>query len=272
MAVDGDSLHLSTAAGDLTLPLLTAERSNVQRANAERANVQGANEGAFEVAAPFAAARSDRQSAVRNPQSVADNPADLLYGTFLGGSGTTCGGGNAVDASGSAYLTGCTESSDFPTTSGAFDTSHNGGADAFMVKLNPAGSTLAYATFLGGSESDLGMAITVDAAVSAYVTGYTESSDFPTTSGVFDTSYNGSYDAFAVKLDSSGSVLTYATFLGGGSSEDGTASIAVDAVGSAYVTGVTQSSDFPTTSGAFDTSYNGSYDAFAVKLDPPGAR
>ena len=127
-----------------------------------------------------------------------------------------CGDGIAVDGAGSAYVTGYTYSTDFPTTPGAFDTSYNGGCDAFVAKLNPAGSGLAYATFLGGSGSDYGYGIAVDGAGNAYVTGYTGSTDFPTTPGAFDTSYNGGYcDAFVVKLNPAGSGLVYATFLGG---------------------------------------------------------
>jgi hypothetical protein len=139
----------------------------------------------------------------------------LAYATFLGGSNDELGDGIAVDGSGAAYVTGYTYSSDFPTTPGAFDTTHNGNHDAFMAKLNAAGSALAYATFLGGSSSDDGHAIAVDGAGAAYVTGYTYSSDFPTTPGAFDTTYNGNYDAFVVKLNAAGSALAYATFLGG---------------------------------------------------------
>ena len=113
-------------------------------------------------------------------------------------------------------MTGWTQSSDFPTTPGAFDTSYNGGsADAFVVRLNAAGSALDYATFLGGSEWDGGDAIawTPPAALRD---GYTSSSDFPTTPGAFDPSFNGgAHDAFVVRLNAAGSALDYATFLGG---------------------------------------------------------
>ena len=188
------------------------------------------------------------------------NPAGsgLAYATFLGGSGIDDGYGIAVDGAGSAYVTGETESSDFPTTPGAFDTSFNGGTgDAFVAKLNPAGSGLAYATFLGGSSEDDGYGIAVDGAGSAYVTGYTGSSDFPTTRRLRHKLQRRHYgDAFVAKLNPAGSGLAYATFLGGSSVRLGLG-IAVDGAGSAYVTGCTESSDFPTTPGAFDTSYNG---------------
>jgi len=194
----------------------------------------------------------------------------LLYATFLGGSGSDFGEGIAVDASGAAYVTGYTFSSNFPTTPSAFDPTFNGSQDAFVAKLNVAGSALLYATFLGGSSNEKGLGITVDSSGAAHVTGFTRSSDFPTTPGAYDTTFNGYDDAFVVKLNPSGTALAYATFLGG-NSDDWGEGIAVDANGVAYVTGGTLSSDFPTTPGAFDTTHNGDEDAFVVKLNPSGA-
>ena len=152
---------------------------------------------------------------------------------------------------GSAYVTGYTRSDDFPTTSGAFDTGFHGNQDAFVVKLNPAGSALDYGTFLGGANNEESMGIAVDEANNAYVVGWTESGDFPSTPGAFDPSYNyGTQegDAFAVKLNAAGSGLAYATFLGGNRSDQAYA-IAVDRAGSAYVTGFVYSVNFPTTFG-----------------------
>jgi len=199
-----------------------------------------------------------------NPSGI-----DLIYSTFLGGSSSDGGYGIAVDASGAAYVTGETDSSDFPTTSGAFDTTYNGSHDAFVVKLNPSGTTLLYATFLGGSGADRSCGIVVDATGAAYVAGNTNSPDFPTTPGAFDTTQND-YDAFAVKLNPSGSDLIYSTFLGG-RSNDWSYAIAVDASGAAYVIGVTRSSDFPTTPGAFNTTLKGDYDAFVITLNASGS-
>jgi len=205
----------------------------------------------------------------------------LAYATFLGGNGWDSGWGIAVDEAGNAYVTGETQSSDFPTTTGAFDTSLDGHNDAFVVKLNAAGTGLAYATFLGGgSDYDRGHAIAVDGAGSAYVMGWTDSSDFPTTAGAFDQScgtdgncdfdgQNRYRDAFVVKMNTDGTELAYATFLGGSRNDYGY-DIAVDGAGSAYVTGDTNSSDFPTTPGAFDTSHNGYFDAFLVKVNVSG--
>jgi hypothetical protein len=254
LALDGDVLHLTTPAGEYTLPLL-------QMVGAADANLASPTIIGDQVALPFA-------SAIPNLQLSA---SDLLYSTFLGGSDYDEGSGIAVDGAGSAYVTGDTDSSNFPTTAGAFDASYNGSGDAFVVKVNAGGTGLAYATFLGGSGSDEGYAIAVDGAGSAYVTGYTSSSDFPTTAGAFDTSLDGYFDTFVVKLNVAGTGLAYATFLGGSGLEcDYGCAIAVDGAGSAYVTGDTDSSNFPTTAGAFDTSYNGSGDAFVVKVNAGG--
>jgi len=199
----------------------------------------------------------------------------LSYSSFLGGwhGDGDYAYGIAVDESGNVYVTGGTYSSSFPTTPSAFDTSHNGGPDAWVAKLNPAGSDLLYATFLGGNDSDWGNTVALDGSGNAYVTGETASSDFPTTASAYDTSYNGGTaagDAFVVKLNSSGSALLYGTFLGGGDYEWGYG-IAVDESGNAYVTGMTGSSDFPATVGAFDTTHNGASDAFVVKMNPAGS-
>jgi hypothetical protein len=194
----------------------------------------------------------------------------LVYSTYLGGQGSESGLGLAVDGAGSVYVTGQTTSSDFPTTAGAFARSLNGFPDVFVTKLDPTGSALVYSTYLGGSSTELGAGIVVDGAGSAYVSGYTTSSDFPTTPGAFDTSYNGSDDVFVTKLDPTGSALVYSTYLGGSSTDRGYG-IAVDGAGSAYLTGQTTSSDFPSTTGAFDMSFNGGGDAFVTKLDAAGS-
>jgi len=259
LALDGDVLRLTTALGEYTLPLL-------QVVGAADANLASPTITGDQVALPFASAIPNPQLAIANPQSGA---SDLLYSTFLGGSDFEWGFAIAVDGAGSAYVTGFTESSDFPTTAGAFDTGYTGYGDAFVVKVNADGSGLAYATFLGGSNYEWGFAIAVDGAGSAYVTGYTRSSDFPTTAGAFDTSHNGNHNAFVVKMNAAGTGLTYATFLGGSNGDEGHA-IAVDGAGSAYVTGWTESSDFPITAGAFDTNYNGADDAFVVKVNADG--
>jgi hypothetical protein len=124
----------------------------------------------------------------------------LDYSTFLGGTGFDQGFAIAVRDS-SAYVTGDTDSSNFRTTQGAFDRTFNGTEDAFVTKLNASGSALVYSTFLGGTNQDNGRGIAVDGSGRAYVTGFTDSSDFPTTQGAFDTTFNGTADdAFVTKL------------------------------------------------------------------------
>jgi len=201
----------------------------------------------------------------------------LVYSTFLGGSDSNFGHDIAVDTSGSAYVTGFTTSADFPTTVGAFDTTHGGSfggfvrPDAFVTKLNLSGSALVYSTFLGDSDNDAGLGIAVDTSGSAYVTGQTRSPNFPTTAGAFDTTHNGDFDAFVTKLNPSGSApLVYSSFLGGSSVDFGSG-IAVDTSGSAYVTGTTESPNFPTTVDALDPTHNGDNDVFVTKLNPSGS-
>jgi hypothetical protein len=217
------------------------------------------------------------------------NPAGsaLVYSTYLGGSGDDGGGSIAVDASGNAYVTGSTSSTDFPTAAGAFQTTCAGGfssscGDAFVTKLNPDGSGLIYSTYLGGSSFDGGTGIAVDSSGSAYVTGSTNSSNFPTALGAFQASFGGGpidpiygppNDAFLTKLDPAGSALIYSTYLGGdGKENDLGGEIAVDSGGNAYVVGSTNSTNFPTTAGAFQPVFAGGlWDAFVTKLDSTGS-
>jgi hypothetical protein len=198
--------------------------------------------------------------------------SELIWSTALGGSGTECvpGCSLAVDAAGAVYVGGTTGSEGFPTTPGAFDTTHNGEFDAFVAKLDPGGGALVYSTFLGSPGGDNGFEIAVDAAGAAYVAGGA-SPGFPTTPAAFDTTHNGELDAFVAKLDPSGGALVYSTLVGGAADDDGFGGLAVDAAGSAYVGGETRSADFPATPGAFDATHNGGFDAFVAKLDPSGS-
>lgn len=190
----------------------------------------------------------------------------LAYSTFLGGNRSDIPFGIAVDVSGNAYVTGITSSTNFPTTVGAFDRSFNGFCDVFVVKLDPSGSQLLYATFLGGSGCDQGNSIALDTFGNAYVGGSTPSINFPTTDGAFARARAGSTDGFVIKLDPNGFPL-YSTYLGG-SNFDNVSGVAVDADGKVYVSGTTSSTNFPTTPGAFDRTRAGSTDAFVAKLDP----
>ena len=200
--------------------------------------------------------------------------APLLYSTFLGGSGYDQGTGIDVDTAGDAYVTGFTASLNFPTTPTSFDITYNGSFDAFVTKLNPAGSAPLYSTYLGGSGSDMARGIVIDSAVppNAYVTGSTGSANFPTMVGSYDITYNGGGgDAFVTKLNGLGTApLLYSTYLGGSNYDEGRA-IALDSSGDAHVTGLTLSSNFPTTSGAFDTHLDGFDDAFLTKFNATGS-
>lgn len=204
--------------------------------------------------------------------------AALEYSTFLGGSKEEGNSwfyivpsGIAVDAAGSAYVAGRSASPDFPTTAGAFDPTYHGTVDAFVTKLDPAGGSLVYSTFLGGASSDGASAIAIDAAGNAYVTGFTESGDFPVTRGAVNSTIVGWWDVFVAKIDPSGGALLHSTLLGSTGSDYG-GGIAVDGEGRAYVTGYVHVGDFPTTPGAFDRDYPGyEHDAFVAKLDLPDA-
>ncbi len=197
----------------------------------------------------------------------------LSYSTYLGGSQHDPATGIAVDGAGAAYVTGVTESADFPTTTGVLDRSLGGSADVFVAKLDPTGSTLVYATYLGGSAEDGGTSgwaadIAVDAAGNAYVTATTESDDFPTVNP-FQATRGVRRDAFVTKIDPSGSALLYSTYLGG-SSQDNGRQIAVDAAGSACVAGTAHSDDFPIAN-ALQATMNGNWDGFVAKLSPAGS-
>ncbi|MCI0722902.1 MAG: choice-of-anchor D domain-containing protein [Acidobacteria bacterium] len=191
----------------------------------------------------------------------------LVYSTYLGGASAEFGFGIAVDANGNAYVTGRTDSTNFPTAS-PFQAAFGGNADAFLSKLNAAGSALVYSTYLGGSNSEQGHAIAVDASGNAYVTGHTESTNFPT-ANAFQAAFGGNADAFLSKFNAAGSALVYSTYLGGTQYEEGN-SVAVDAGGSAYVTGRTDSTNFPTAS-PFQATFGANGDAFLSKFNAAGS-
>jgi hypothetical protein len=192
----------------------------------------------------------------------------LMYSTYIGGSNRDVALGVAVDAAGDAYVTGFTYSGDFPITSGALRASFVGDSKAFVIKLNPAGNGLVYSTFLGGSGDDYGAGIAVDAAGEAHIAGYTASVDFPTATGAFQQYYGGgSYDGFLAKLNAAGSALVFATYLGG-IGNDTAAGVALDPSGNIYVTGQTQSANFPTLNPLQATSSES--DAFVVKMSASG--
>jgi PKD repeat protein len=199
----------------------------------------------------------------------------MMFSTFLGGSGTDQCMDVATDAEGCTYVVGQTDSPDFPTTLGVFETDYFGYTyDIFVAKLAPGGDSLVYSTYLGDEGADHGTSIAVDSAGNAYITGYTSSDGFPTTPGAFDRDYGGdTYDGFLTKLGPGGDALAYSTFIGG-TRVDMCYGVAVDSNGYAYVTGDTWSYDIPITYDAMNRVFNGGQtganDGFVTKFSPLG--
>lgn len=209
--------------------------------------------------------------------------------TFLGGSQFERIQGVAVGTDGSIYVGGTTHSADFPATAGAYDETKSGpsGAglnrsDGFVAKLSPDGSDVEWATFIGGSLRESVYAVRVDSAGNVYALGSTGSSDFPTTNGAYDSTFNGPAgqnnllaDSFVVSLSPDGSTLRFGTFVAGaaGVEENPRGSIAIDeGRGRVYVSGLTSATNFPTTSGAFQENYGGgAHDGFVFALSLDGS-
>jgi len=214
------------------------------------------------------------QSAKKNPRTdlftgfVAklDAAGSIIYSTYLGGGVEDIATAVAVDGDGNAYLTGYTSSPDFPVTN-SFQPTFRGWDDAFVAKLDPAGTTLLYSTYLGGSSADIATAIAVDGLGNAHVAGYTNSADFPT-ANAFQANLAGESDAFVAVLDSGGSTLTLSTLLGGRGVEFGNA-VALDAQGNTYVAGGTVSRDFPIKN-PLQVVRLGGGDAFVAKVSGSG--
>ncbi|MCX6827179.1 MAG: SBBP repeat-containing protein, partial [candidate division Zixibacteria bacterium] len=197
----------------------------------------------------------------------------LVYSTYLGGSGNDEGGDIAVDASGAIYVMGSTGSTNFPMIwkGSGYDHNYNGSySDVFVTKLPPSGDTLIYSTYLGGNSDDWGYGIAIDGSGAAYLTGWTASLNFPTHNAYQATHQGDNYDAFVTKLSSDGDMLVYSTYLGGSGIDNRGLDIAVDAFGSAYVTGTTYSTDFPAFS-AYQGTNQGSGDAFVTKFSSSGS-
>ena len=171
----------------------------------------------------------------------------------------------AVDASGNSYLAGSTSSANFPTTPGAFQPSRGGAADAVIAKLDPTGSTLLFATYLGGSADDSADSIALDSSGNVIVAGRTGSTNLPV-NNAFQAALSGNEDAFLSKLNATGTQLLYSTYLGG-SGTDSVRGVVLDASGRALLTGSTDSSNFPTSTGAFQAASGGNGDAFIAKVD-----
>jgi len=204
------------------------------------------------------------------------NLENLLASTFIGGPDNDSADYIAMNSSGNVYVSGRTLSTDFPTTPGAYDTTYNGNSlyigDIFISRLDGNLENLLSSTYLGGGAGDQPLSLTLDISGNIYVSGQTDSLDFPTTSGAYDTVLNGYSDAFISRFDSNLENLLASTFIGGSGSDYAT-STTIDSSGNIYVTGSTQSPDFPITPEAYDTTYNITYnygfgvDIFISKLN-----
>ncbi len=188
----------------------------------------------------------------------------LYYSTFLFHSGRS---EIVVDEIGSAYFVGKVFSSVIPITTVTFDTSFNGEDDIAIVKLNQTGNELLYATYLGGTSEEYSGRAFVDSDKALYLTGDSNSLDFPVTTGTYDETQNGFYDVIITKLNSLGTALEFSTFLGGSISELESWGLVVDSEKSIFVSAQTYSTDFPLTSNSFDSSLSGNFDSFLTKLD-----
>ena len=207
-----------------------------------------------------------------NPETFVSkfNPdgSGLIWSTYLGGTSQTVADAIAVDSTGNAYITGFTDCLDFPTVNAVQATNGGGQYDAFVTKINSAGSALVYSTYLGGNDNDNGFGIAADSSGNAYVTGFTYSSNFPTANAI-QPSRKGTSDAFVTKIKADGSAFVYSTFLGGSTDEIGNG-IAVDPAGNVYVAGQTDSTNFPTNNAFQSTFAGGHWDAFVAEINVAG--
>jgi len=191
----------------------------------------------------------------------------ITYSTYVGANNDDRARAVAVDGAGAMYVVGSTMSTSFGTMN-PVQATFGGATDVFVAKIAAAGNTLVYATYLGGTDVDDVASIAVDAAGAAYIGGQTSSADFPVTAGALQTVYGGVRDGFVAKLAPAGNALTYATYLGGAST-DRVESLVVDGTGNVYVGGSTNSANFPTAN-AYDSTYAGGFDAFLAKIAPAG--
>ena len=192
---------------------------------------------------------------------------EMIFSTYIGGSGTDRGIRIEVDDRGAAWVIAKTASSDFPTTPGAFQPASPGGSPMAVFRLTPSGDSFEYSTYLGGSSAESPGGLTLDPAGNAYVTGWTASDDFPVTNGALQPTRAGDTDVFVSKIAADGS-LVYSTFLGGSSTDIGRA-IELGSAGSVWITGVTASSDFPVSANATQSTFGGTNDAFLTQIDLP---
>jgi hypothetical protein len=261
-----DKLEVN-AAGDLLLSLgegviLQPKPVVYQEVNGERRVVEGGYALGADGRVAFALGEYDRGL------PLVIDPV-LVYSTYLGGSDSDQANGIGVDSAGNAYVAGFTASTNFPTAN-ALQAANGGFQDAFITKINAAGTALVYSTYLGGNAQEQSRGFTIDSAGNAYVTGVTGSTNFPTANAVQATKGATNEDAFLTKLNAAGNALVYSTYLGGGDSSEFGQAVAVDSAGNAYVTGVTFSTDFPTVNAIQAAKGGGSVDAFLTKFNAAG--
>ncbi len=293
------STYLGGASYDMARAVASDSSGNVYIAGASKSMDLPVTKGAFQTA--YAGGTFDLASGDCFVAKYSAAGA-LIYLTYLGGAKDDIALAIAVDSSGNAYITGYTNSTDFPISTGAFQSRYAGSGgnfaatlgDAFVTKLSPDGSAIVYSTYLGGSADDVGLGIALDGAGNVFVTGTTLSSNYPLTSGAYQTANKGSGgqaiqpvfgtfaflagDAFVTKLDAAGAKLLYSTFLGG-HGDDCAFAIAVDGSGNAIIGGYTLSSDFPVSAAAQSAAHGREVqnqffnfgDAFVAKFDPSGA-
>jgi len=207
---------------------------------------------------------------------LTNNGSRILTSTYIGGQRDDLVKDIVLDQDDNIYITGQTGSTDYPTTSGAFDRTMNGqigylGWDIFVTKLPSNMTNISYSTYVGSSGSDVGWDMAIDNSKNVYVTGYCIGDNLPTTTGAMNETSNGDSDGFVFKLNQNGSALVYCTYFGG-YLWDGGFGIDVDDNGFAYIAGTTHSSDFPVTNNAFDSTHNGgTRDVFALKINQNGS-
>lgn len=197
----------------------------------------------------------------------------LIYSTYIGGDAYDVSRDIVVNSSGEAYITGISKSPDFDLTVGAYQSIFKGIWDCFVSKINATGSALVYSTFLGGSSSDQSYDIILDNSGNSYITGYTGSSNYCITPGVYQPflTATNDFDAFVSKLSSNGTSLIYSTYIGGMNSDQGNG-IVIDKQNNAYIVGSTAALNFDVTPGAYKTVHSGGiYDVFVTKLNATGS-
>jgi hypothetical protein len=249
------NLVLASSVGDVLLhkPVAYQQKDGARQAVDARFVLEANNQVAFEL------------GSYDHSRELVIDPS-VSYATYLGGTAEDDAYGIAIDSNGNAYVTGQTASTNFPTVAGAYKASNNGEFDAFVTKISADGSTLVYSTYVGGSGEDSGNAIAVDPSGDAFVAGGTGSSNFPHTGG-YQTTLGGGLDAFVFELNSTGTALTYSTYLGG-TNDDYASGIALFG-GNAYVVGSTFSSNFPTAN-PIQSSIAGASNGFVTELNGSG--